>query len=205
MICYVFRRGKNYSGKLRLDNESRTSIIALGTPDKRIAQAKLFEVAKEREKELLGLLPPKSAREAAGKPLAELLAIFLQDVEAKGRAKHTLAKYRCSLPKLFARCGWQTLRQVNVRSFCEWRAGCGLSPKTLNDALMNARTFFRWLVYQRLAVENPLDHVQLVDNRLARQYRRAFSQVEAPGAAQSRPIQSGDCVFGGAFNGVATE
>lgn len=177
MICFVFRRGKYFSGKLRLPDDARTSIIALQTTDRRVATQKLLQIADERQKEAMGLLPPRSVRNAAKTPLAELLAAFLADCESRC-ARNTLSKYRNALPKLFGRCGWSDLRSVTARSFCEWRAQSGLKPKTANDLLMFARTFFRWLVNQRMALENPLAHVGR-DKRPVEQYRRALSPSEA--------------------------
>lgn len=178
MICFVFKRGKFYSGKLRLENDSKTSTIALHTSDRRVAQDKLRQIALEREKEAMGLLPPRTVRDAAKRPLNELLAAFLSDSTARGCAPNTLSKYRNSLPKLFERCGWSDLRSVSARGFCEWRARSQLKPKTVNDLLMSARTFFRWLVHQRMCLENPLTYVER-DKRPTTQYRRALSNADA--------------------------
>ena len=175
MICHVYKRGRLYWGKLHLEHESRLSRVSLGTSDKRVAQQKLAEIAKEREKEAAGLLAPRSARDAAVKPLPDLLAAFLDDLQVKGRAHATEVKYRKTLGKLFTRCCWRTFGDVTARSFCEWRAKCGLSPKTLNDLLGAMMTFSGWLVHQRMAVENPLAHVQRIDTRATSgQFRRAL-------------------------------
>jgi integrase len=179
MICHVFRRGSTYWGKLRLDGEHRVSAFSLGTTDKRVALAKLLDAAKEREREAAGLLPPQSVREAAATPPEELLTAFLEDLKAKGRADTTHAKYKKTLTKLFVRCRWRLLADASARSFCEWRAKCGLSPKTLNDLLGALMTFFGWLRYQRRLAENPLEHVQRIDTRATRrQHRRALTADE---------------------------
>lgn len=179
MICHVYKRGRLYWGKLQLDTDARMSRFPLGTTDKRIAQTKLLETAKEREKEAAGLLPPLTVREAAKRPLNELLAAFLDDLRAKGRADATAAKYRKTLGKLFGRARWGLLADVTARSFCEWRAQSGLSPKTLNDLLGALMTFLTWLYHQRFAMENPLVHVQRIDTRATRQqYRRALNADE---------------------------
>lgn len=179
MICYVFKRNGNWWGKLRLDGEHRVTAFSLQTTDKRVAYAKLLETAKEREKEAAGLLPPQSVREASATPLSELLDAFLQDLQAKGRARTTHAKYKKTLGKLFTRCRWRLLADVSARSFCEWRAKCGLSPKTLNDLLGAMMTFLGWLKYQRRIAENPLEHVQRIDTRATRkQHRRALTSDE---------------------------
>lgn len=179
MICHVFRRGRFYWGKLRLDGDHRLSVFSLGTTDKRVALSKLLDVAKEREKEAAGLLPPQSVREGAAEPLSGVLEAFLEDLRAKGRADTTLSKYKKTLAKLFLRCRWRLLADVSARSFCEWRARCGLNPKTLNDLLAAMMTFLCWLKYQRRLAENPLEHVQRIDTRATRkQHRRALTADE---------------------------
>jgi len=179
VICHVYRRGGLFWGKLRLDHETRVDRFPLGTSDRRVAQSKLLEIAKEREKVASGMLPPDSVREAAAKPLSELLVAFLEDLQARGRSPGTVAKYRSNLQTCFAACHWSTLQKLTARSFCEWRARCGLSPKTLNDVLGVLSSFLGWLVHQRLAVENPLSHVQRIDTRgTGGQFRRSFSATE---------------------------
>ncbi len=176
MICHVYRRGRFWWGKLQLDTDTRLSRFSLGTSDKRIAQAKLSEMLKEREKEALGLGVPRSVREAATMPIAGLLTAFLDDFQG---ATGTRALYRRTLTKLFKCCCWKTLADVSARSFSEWRARCGLSPKTLNNLLGELQVFHGWLVHQRRAAENPLLHVQRINTRGTwRQYRRSLSPVE---------------------------
>ena len=188
MICHVYRRGRFYWGKLRLDTDNKLQRFSLGTSDKRVAQAKLSERAKEREKEAAGLLAPHSVREAAGQPLASLLAAFLEDLRAQGRATGTCVLYRRTLGKLFDRCCWKILADVTARSFCEWRARCGLNPKTLNNLLAELQVFHGWLVHQRRALENPLEHVQRINTRGTwRQYRRGLTPAEMQRLLENSP------------------
>ncbi len=72
MICFVFKpcrivdgqrqERKCYSGKLKLDSWAKPRIFALETTDRRIAEMKLQELAKDFEKEALGLLPARTVR-----------------------------------------------------------------------------------------------------------------------------------------------
>lgn len=179
MICHVYKRGRIYWGKLQLDSEARPSRFTLETTDRRVAMVKLVERAKVREKVAAGLLPPSTVQEAAKRTLDELLTSFLEDLQTKGRAAATAAKYRKTLAKLFTRARWRVLADVTARSFCEWRAHSGLSPKTLNDLFGALTTFLTWLFHQRLAMENPLAHVQRIDTRATqKQYRRSLTDGE---------------------------
>lgn len=165
MICNVFKQRRridgqiveapNYTERLRMPWETSVSTVSLNTPDKRIALHKLLQLADEREKERNGILAPKPVREAAERPLLDLLSEYLQDVESRGRAVTTVKKYRKILRKLFARCRWLKLQDVTTRSFCQWRNQCGLTGKTTNDLLACATTFFDWLEGQRMLSENP--------------------------------------------------
>lgn len=179
MICHVYRRGRYYWGKLQLNHELRLSRFSLGTADRRIAQSNLLQIAKEREMEQAGLLSPKSVREAALMPFTALLDTFLADLQVKGRSPNTTAKYRSNLTTCATACRWQFLRDLTARSFCDWRAHSGLSPKTINGTLGVLQTFSRWLVHQRQLAENPFLHVQPIDTRGTNtQYRRSLSALE---------------------------
>ena len=188
MICFVFKpcrivdgqrqERKCYSGKLKLDSWAKPRIFALETTDRRIAEMKLQELAKDFEKEALGLLPARTVREALNQPLKGLLGEFVADLQAKGRAKGTLRKYQGTLKVLFDRLGWSDLRSVNAKTFVHWRAKSGLSAKSVNDVLANAQGFFRWLRHQKQLVEDPLAYVQRIDTRGRPPCRRALSPLE---------------------------
>jgi integrase len=189
MICSVFKQRRridgvlheaaNWSGRLRMPWEPSVSTIALNTPDKRLALQKLLKEADDREKEQNGILPPKPVREAAARPLIELLGEYLVELESRNRTPRTLKKYRTIMLKLFERCRWQKIQDATGRSFCLWRNHCGLSGKTSNDLLSCATSFFDWLERQRMLTENPLKYVERVDTRGRSQYRRALTQDEA--------------------------
>jgi len=179
MICHVFKRGRLYWGKLQLPHETRVARISLGTTDRRVAQAKLWEMAQHREKVHAGLAPPDSVREAAQKPLAAILRAFLRHLETNRRSATTVATYRKILGKLFGRCRWVVLGDVSTRSFTAWRDQCGLSAKTLNDLLGALNSFFRWLVFQGLVLENPFARVPQLRAKVIREpYRRSFTREE---------------------------
>jgi integrase len=202
VICHVYRRGRLYWGKLQLEGDLKLTRFPLGTTDRRVAQAKLFAKLREREMEAAGLLAPASTREAAVRPLLELLDEFLM-AWTQGRSPETVLKYGKTLRKLIARCCWRTFADVSVHSFCDWRMRCGLSPKTLNDLLGALQVFLGWLVQQRLAVENPLKHVQRINTRGTwRQYRRALSVDELRNLLNVSPEHRRMVYFIASFTGL---
>jgi integrase len=188
MICYVFKPRRRvdgklcecrfYSGKLRLDGEPRASVVGLHTTDQREAVRQLFEIVEERKLEARGILPPRTTREAAERPLEELRAAFLEDVKARGRAAATLKRYEKDLRRLFARCGWRKLCDITPRSFTDYRARAGLSGKSVNDMLAVTKGFLEWLRGQQMLKENPLEFVRPVDLRGSRACRRALTADE---------------------------
>lgn len=188
MICFVFKPSRRvngqreerkcYSGKLKLDSWTKSRVFALETTDRRIAEMKLRELAKDFEKEALGLLPAKTIREALARPLTELLNEFIAELKTKGRAPGTLRKYQGTLRIMFTRVGWNDLRSVSAKAFLQWRAKSGLSAPTVNALLANAQGFFRWLCHQRQLTEDPLAYVQRIDTRGRLPCRRALSPTE---------------------------
>jgi integrase len=124
--------------------------------DKRVAEEKLAAIVKEEEQVAHGIGTPRAAADAAQRPLVELQAAFLMDMRAAGRSRNTLKRYGSDLRTLTAACGWCFLRDVRVSSFITWRSQCGLKGKSCNDKLAAMGCFFRWLVRQGMARENPL-------------------------------------------------
>ena len=189
MTCHVFRPRRRvngrlkisrlYSGKLRLGWERAISIVALGVTDKRVAEQKLAEIVRDREREHAGILAPAGVRQAAPRPISDHLAAFLADLSAKGRAEATVNHYRKIIPKLCQRCGWQVVGDITPQSFCEWRAASGLSAKFLNDQLGAACALLNWMQRLRLILANPLQQVEKAVNDNAGNYRRALSVEEA--------------------------
>ncbi|SDS32025.1 tyrosine-type recombinase/integrase [Opitutus sp. GAS368] len=203
MICHVYRRGRLYWGKLQLSHELQLSRFPLGTTDRHVAQGKLHYIAIEREKEHMGLIPPRTVREALAKPLLDLLQSFLDDMKARGRAPNTVKKYGKDMRRGFTLCGWKLLPDVTARSFSEWRVRCSLHPKTVNDLLGALNSFFGWLVRQRLALENPLSHVERVNTKgLCGQFRRSYSAAELAALLNVSPPSRRAVYFTAAYTGL---
>ena len=188
MICSLFKRGRLWHAKVRLENWPGERRFSLQTTDKQVAQAKLQERVKELEREAMGYLSPSSIRQAAQRPLPELVETFLSDMRAREKSANTLRIYSVTLGKLARVCGWNRLREVKATDFCEWRKVCGLRAKTVNDYMNVWSRFFRWLKRQRLAVENPFEFIERVDGRAsAREYRRALTAEEAASLLATAP------------------
>lgn len=116
---------RNFQGKYRLSNGPKIYYVALKTPFRHVAEEKLKKIHREEEEELAGLIAPKPLRNAAERPLAEHLADFLADLEARGRCKSHVAHTRQRLPRLFRECNWHLLRDVSADGFTSWRGKIG--------------------------------------------------------------------------------
>jgi hypothetical protein len=66
-----------YSGRYRLEGDSKATTVALKTTDKQVAEAKLKRLVDELERERAGLLAPKAIREGLQKLFVELMAEYV--------------------------------------------------------------------------------------------------------------------------------
>jgi integrase len=184
MIAFLFhphsngRKSRLWSARVRLDEWPKPRYFALHVTDKRVADQKLRALVTDLERETHGVGIPKPTREALRTPLKEHHTAFLAACEASKLSQNTLNKYRHSLPKLFDRCGWTTVREVTAQSFSDWRDRSGLAPKTVNDLLGSLRTMILWMKRKRLLVADPLADVRKVSNPNVGSFRRSLSVEE---------------------------
>jgi len=190
MIAHVFKprrrnaAGKSvphrlYRGRFRLDGEFSMSDVALGTADKQIAEKRLSEIVKEKEREKAGLIAPKLERDAARKPLDDHLMDFIADLVRLGRSKVYVRHTRTRFRNMAKACNWVLPKDVTADCFVHWRSQqCALSPKTLNDYLNTANAFLNWMVRQGRIGCNPLCNVQKADTKGRQKQRRALTDDE---------------------------
>lgn len=184
MIAYLFQPVRNgeksrlWSARIRLDGWPKLRHFPLHVTDKRVADQKMRELITELERETHGVGVPKATREAQQTPLLVHHAAFLAACESTKLSPNTLNKYRHSLPKLFERCGWKSLRDVSAPSFMAWRERSGLLPKTVNDLLGSMRTMLLWMRRTRLILADPLSEVRKVHNDRLGSFRRSLSIEE---------------------------
>ena len=164
-----------WSGRVKMPGETRYTHVPLNVTDKRVAEQKLAEYVKERERESVGLTVPRGVRDAFAVLLSEHVTRFLADVAGKGRAPRTITTYNKLLTVLFRGCAWKTLGDVTANSFSDWRARSKHRPKYLNDMHGVVTGLMRWMERQGMLLQNPLRHVQKISNASAPEYRRALT------------------------------
>ena len=189
LIAYIYRpkrrhEGKRvisrlYSAKIRVDGERLISQVSLGVSDKQVAQEKLRQLVQEREKELHGLIPAKTMRDAAQESLTKHLRDFIGDLLAKGRNGQYIAEFENRLLVLMKQCGWHSLKDVTADSFVKWRSEHKKAAKTLNEYLASAKGLLNWMTKQGRIATNPLAMVQKTETRGKEvRARRAYTDDE---------------------------
>ena len=167
-----------YRGRYRLDGDFATTEIPLNTPDKQVAEKRLRELVKEKERERAGLIAPKSERVAADKPLATHLKEFVSDLKTKGRVERYIHDLESRASLIFKSCKWQYARDIHADGFMQWRARYKAAPKTLNEYLNACNSLLNWMVKHQRIASNPLSCVEKVDIRGKQQLRRALTDEE---------------------------
>jgi hypothetical protein len=168
-----------YSLKIRLDGESRILQIPLGVSDRQVAEEKARQIVQEREKELHGILAPKSIRDGAAEPLSKHLTDFIADLRAQGRNHQYIAEFENRITLLINECGWRCARDVTADSLVKWRSEQKKAAKTLNEYLASAKGFLKWMVQHRRVGMNPLDVIVKSETRGKEvRQRRAYSDIE---------------------------
>ena len=190
MIKYLFQQKRKVNGKTvkarvytgcyRLDGEARPTRVALGVADKQVAEKKLDDIVREKEREKAGILPAKQLREGAQKQLSVHSRDFIRNLEALGRTKKYVENLESRLEKLFRECGWKFLSDVTSDSFEHWRANqTKKAAKTLNEYLDAANACFNWMCQAERASKNGLGNVKKVETRGKQvRARRALKNAE---------------------------
>lgn len=186
---YVFKRkrrrngrteeSRHYYGRFSVPGGSSERIVNLGTRFKDVAEQKLRDIARDAEREALGIAPPRLLVDAASRPLVEHLDEFVTELRFLGRSSVYVYNVECHVTRIAKACGWKLLRDVTADSYVRWRSTIrGRSAKTLNDYTNYCHTFFGWLVRKGRLVADPLKLVGRVDGDTVRN-RRAIKDDEA--------------------------
>jgi len=180
MLCYVFKSkgGRVFRARYRLSDSPKIYDVPLHTHIKEVAEAKARQLVEDGERELAGLLPPKSLRDAAQSPISRHCADFVADLTARKRGSSHLVHSKCRLNRLIMECGWKLLRDISADSFKKWISQHPeLSAKTKNEYLASASAFLTWMERNGRVTHNPLKAVRKLEKE-ATFSRRALSTDE---------------------------
>jgi len=180
MKCHLIKRGRLYSMRLRLNQGDPLENIPLKLSDKQSAEKRMKEIAAQRQREALGILPPAPLVAAAQKPLLQHVEDYVNDLTTAGRNFRYVKLVALHLKHLLKECGWALSKDVTADAFEKWRsANRDKSAKTMHEYLSDASTFFRWMENRGRIAANPLKMVSRVELRGKEKIkRRAFSLDE---------------------------
>lgn len=198
MQCHLIlpRRRKNgkvitgnmWRARVKLDGQKKAIEIPLGVTDKEAAQAKLDAIRIEMEQEQAGLIPPKVQRETEAKELLHFLPDFIRSRETVGRSDRYLLQVENQCRRVFTECAWKNIRDVTPPSFEQWRSKLDASPITRNRYFEAVQLFLHWMVKMGRITDNPLRHVDKIDERRHEgRERRAMTQDEYRRLIQAAP------------------
>jgi integrase len=189
MSCFVYRpsrkkgnksvKSKLYSGRFTVGHELKVYNVALRAADKQVARQLVEKIRKEYEQELAGLIPSRTIRESARRPLNDLFDAFVLAKDGLGRDARYLLQLKAQLQRLSMDCGWQVVGNITAVSFDKWRAGSFVSPKTKNSYLNAISSFCSWLVQTHQLADNPMRFVERMKTTGRATYeRRSLSLPE---------------------------
>ncbi|MFH1417163.1 MAG: site-specific integrase [Planctomycetota bacterium] len=116
------------------------------------------------------------------RPLDDLVTEWHQSLLDKGNTPKHADLLRSRIKRLFQECSFQTfadIRASQVQSFIAKCRSDGLSAQTRNFYLSTVKQFCRWMVADRRAESNPVQHMQAESVQADRRHdRAAFSESQ---------------------------
>jgi len=157
--------------------------IAGETPDAQLSRW-LEQIPDRLKNHLVSIGLLDTQRAAGGKPLSEHLADFEQFLLAKGNTKGYVETVTTRTGAVIEGCrfvSWTDISASKVQRYLSdlRDGGNGVSNQTFNFYLQAAKQFCRWMVQDRRACENPLQHLKGLNVRMdKRRNRRALELDE---------------------------
>ena len=152
-----------YVGRYRLHEAAPIVQVPLGTSDKQVAVSKLADIVRRKQQEEAGLIPSETELKVAAAPLTEHLKEFISERGVSCRSMRYVREMELRLKRLFSECAWKRASDINAGSFLVWRGRQILSAKSLNEFLVAARGFNRWLrLRKKVLQDDPLESVDAV-------------------------------------------
>jgi len=184
----VFKRRRNKKGRIiesttfygryKLDGAPSFVVVNLKCTDKQVAFEKLRAIVREEERERAGLGVSRAERACLVLPLSVLIDGYVSELIRLGRTHEHIRHIESRLNTLAKDCGWGSIRDISGDSFCKWRKGKQISPKTLNEYQNAVRSFISWLGKSKGVKITSFDGVQHVDARGRETFQRGTLTIE---------------------------
>ena len=94
-------------------------------------------------------------------PLTKILPQFIEDLKKKGRSPATILAYRADLDQLILslteknKATADQIKKEDIEAFRDWLLMQKYTPKSTSRKLNAVKTFFRWLINQKVLVVDP--------------------------------------------------
>ena len=129
-----------------------------------------------------GLIDNRRISNHLGKPLAKHLDDFHNGLLAKGNGEPYVKQTTSRIKSIFEGCGFETYSDIDANEvytfLADMRSDEGTGQRTFNYALKAVKHFAKWMIKERRATENPLEHLTCVTQTEKRRQRRALSIEE---------------------------
>lgn len=98
-------------------------------------------------------------------PINKILPNFIESLRTKGRSPATILAYRADIDQLISflvdknKAMADQVKKEDIESFRDWLLTQKYTPKSVSRKLNAVKTFFRWLVTQKILVVDPSSQV----------------------------------------------
>ena len=120
--------------------------------------------------------PPERALIAHGtRPLPEHVADYIAALRGRGVTKRHADERKQYLDKTIAGCAWRTLKDVCRADFERWIGAlrdAGTGARAINVRIVAGKAFCNWLAQVNRLAQNPIDAVQLANEKADRRHER---------------------------------
>ncbi|MBW8015074.1 MAG: site-specific integrase [Planctomycetes bacterium] len=129
-----------------------------------------------------GLIDNRRISNHIGKSLIKHLSDFHNGLLAKGNGEPYVKQTTSLIKSIFKGCGFETYSDIDANEvytfLADMRSDEGTGQRTFNYGLKAVKQFAKWMIKERRATENPLEHLTCVTQTEKRRQRRALSIQE---------------------------
>lgn len=118
----------------------------------------------------------------AGKLLVDHAKDFADSLRAAGVKEKHAAHTQRTISGIFEKCGFEIIEDIEAHAvykhLADRRGDNGIGQRTFNSCLGSVKQFYRWLIEEKRAKTNPLQHLRTVTETEKRHQRRALTLDE---------------------------
>jgi integrase len=155
-----------------------------GSVDRKVAKVMEAELIRNFERGMVHM--EDVYREHRATPIRKVIGEYVENLKTEGNDDKYVETCEDRLFRLAIECNWQTIYDATQTGFEKWRTatkkkgylGKPTKPKTLNQFLATASSFFKWCRRHKKIDRNPLEDVEKVKEIHNDRFRRAATPEE---------------------------